>query len=79
MPKGKIAKKEPCEVELTAGKAYAWCACGESSGQPLCDGSHSGTDLKPHVMVAEKDEKVWFCQCKQTNTPPYCDGSHKHL
>ena len=30
----------PYQVELEAGKRYAWCACGRSKRQPFCDGSH---------------------------------------
>ena len=37
----KIAQKEPYAVEVKAGKSYFWCACGQSSRQPFCDGSHN--------------------------------------
>lgn len=76
MSKPKIAGKQPVEVQLEAGKSYAWCSCGLSSNQPLCDGSHSGTGMTPKVIRAEKDESAWFCLCKQTQNPPYCDGTH---
>ena len=35
-----IAQKGPFEVEVEAGRAYWWCACGRSATQPFCDGSH---------------------------------------
>lgn len=79
MNKSHIAAKQPAEVELKAGKSYAWCACGLSSNQPFCDGSHSQGDLRPKIFKPEKDGTVWLCQCKQTSNPPYCDGTHNTL
>jgi len=67
----------PAEVHLEIGKKYAWCACGRSSTQPFCDGSHKSTTIRPVVFTAGKSETVHLCLCKQTNTPPYCDGSHE--
>ena len=37
----------PYQVELEAGKRYAWCRCGRSQKQPFCDGSHAGTGIEP--------------------------------
>jgi CDGSH-type Zn-finger protein len=79
MEKGKVAQKQPAEVQVQAGKSYAWCACGLSKDQPFCDGSHSKGDLRPIVFKAEKTETVYLCQCKQTNNSPHCDGSHNAL
>ena len=79
MEKGHIAAKEPIEVELKAGKTYAWCACGRSRAQPLCDGSHKDTGLSPVIFTAEKSETVYFCGCKQTGDRPLCDGTHSSL
>ncbi len=79
MSKAHIAAKEPKEVELKAGKRYAWCACGLSKEQPFCDGTHTKGDLRPKLFKAEKDESAWLCQCKQTSNPPYCDGTHNQL
>lgn len=79
MIKPKIAKTEPQVLKLEKGKTYAWCTCGMSSTQPLCDGSHKqieGMPFKSLKITAEEDAEVWLCQCKQTSTPPYCDGSH---
>ena len=36
-----VAQKAPYGVEVESGKTYFWCACGKSSKQPFCDGSHS--------------------------------------
>ncbi|XP_040002446.1 uncharacterized protein LOC120800420 isoform X2 [Xiphias gladius] len=34
------AARLPYRVKLSAGKRYAWCACGHSKKQPFCDGAH---------------------------------------
>ena len=75
----RIAQKAPYPVEVEAGKAYFWCACGRSQKQPFCDGSHKGTGLTPVKWVAEKSGRVFFCGCKRTAKPPLCDGTHKTL
>jgi CDGSH-type Zn-finger protein len=74
-----VAQKGPYEKIIKAGERFLWCTCGRSNNQPVCDGSHKITDLRPKVMIAEKDETVWLCGCKQTKTPPYCDGTHETL
>lgn len=79
MDEPKIAACEPKQVELEAGKKYAYCTCGLSESQPFCDGKHSGTKFKPDVFTAEKTESAWFCQCKRTGDAPRCDGSHQKL
>jgi CDGSH-type Zn-finger protein len=71
-----IAQKSPFPLELAAGKKYAWCPCGRSASQPLCDGSHKGTGISPIVITAQKSETAYFCGCKQTRTAPFCDGTH---
>jgi CDGSH-type Zn-finger protein len=75
----KIAQTAPMPVDVTAGKSYFWCACGPSSNQPFCDGSHKGTDFTPMKYEATEDKKVFFCACKHTNNAPLCDGSHQAL
>lgn len=75
----KIAGKAPIPVELEAGKRYAFCTCGESSNQPLCDGSHRGTSFSPHVFEAEESKTCYMCTCKRTSNDYACDGSHKKL
>ena len=79
MDEPKIAACEPKQVDLEAGKKYAYCTCGLSASQPFCDGSHAGTQFKPQVFTAEETESAWFCQCKRTGNAPRCDGSHKKL
>ncbi|CAD5215048.1 unnamed protein product [Bursaphelenchus okinawaensis] len=82
--KGKVADKLPTRALLKKDKVYAWCSCGYSGNQPLCDGSHNSVKLpdmkmKPVRFIPDKDMEVWFCNCKQTKNRPFCDGSHKHL
>jgi len=69
----------PYQVELEAGKRYAWCRCGRSKKQPFCDGSHEGTGIEPLMFTAERNELALLCGCKDTGDPPYCDGSHMLL
>lgn len=73
-------KRKPTYCELRAGKTYLWCACGQSTTAPFCDGnSHKGTGRTPLRYKAKADEEVLFCECKQTSTPPFCDGTHSNL
>ena len=74
-----IAQKSPIAVELEAGKTYYWCACGKSSGQPFCDGSHKGSEFAPVAFTAEETKKAYLCACKHSKNKPFCDGSHKSL
>lgn len=79
MPEPIIAQKSPIPVDLESGKTCYWCACGKSAKQPLCDGSHKGTDFVPLAFTAEESKKAWLCACKHTKNPPFCDGTHKQL
>jgi CDGSH-type Zn-finger protein len=79
MEKALVAGKQPKPVKVSKGQKYFWCACGRSSNQPFCDGSHKGTGLFPVSWEADADKEVWFCMCKQTKNPPFCDGSHKNV
>jgi CDGSH-type Zn-finger protein len=74
-----IAKKAPFAVEVEAGRTYWWCACGKSSNQPFCDGSHKGSEFRPTKYEAAENGKAFFCGCKHTANQPLCDGSHKRL
>jgi CDGSH-type Zn-finger protein len=85
-----VYKCEPTAVQVEEGKTYAWCTCGLSEKQPLCDGSHKAcwtTDEQGEItkhfvslkFTAEKNEEVWLCNCKHTTTPPFCDGTHKKV
>jgi len=74
-----VAQKGPYPFEIEVGKSYAWCACGRSRNQPLCDGSHKGTGLSPVVFKGEETKEVYLCGCKKTGSGPYCDGTHGTL
>lgn len=74
-----IPQKAPYGVEVEEGKNYFWCACGKSSKQPFCDGSHNGTEFEPLKFTATASKTVYFCGCKQTAGQPLCDGAHNKL
>ena len=76
--KPKVAEKRPAVLELEPG-TYHWCACGESSNQPYCDGSHAGTEFAPMKVEITEKKRVALCQCKATGNPPMCDGTHSSL
>jgi CDGSH-type Zn-finger protein len=61
-----ISKNEPFPVKVEEGKSYFWCSCGQSTKQPLCDGSHKGTSFLPLKYVATENKDIYFCGCKQT-------------
>jgi len=74
-----IAQSKGYYFEIKAGQRYFWCACGRSTNQPFCDGSHKGTEFSPVLYEAKADEDVIFCGCKHTATRPFCDGAHNSL
>lgn len=74
-----VAQKSPYAVEVEAGKAYRWCACGRSQSQPFCDGSHKATGFEPIKFEAEEVGTAHFCGRKNTGAKPLCDGTHAKL
>ena len=74
-----VAQKAPFAVDVEAGRKYAWCSCGRSAKQPLCDGTHTQTAFMPIVFTAEKTQTVYLCGCKGTGNQPFCDGTHSSL
>lgn len=77
MDKPKRAGDMPIRVDLEKGKEYYWCACGRSSNQPFCDGSHKGTEFTPLKFTVDEDVTKPLCTCKQTSNAPFCDGTHR--
>ncbi|MED6243151.1 hypothetical protein ATANTOWER_015713 [Ataeniobius toweri] len=59
VPAGRI----PYRVKLSAGKRYAWCACGHSKKQPFCDGAHraKAPNISPLLFTPDKDKTVMLC------------------
>ena len=78
MAEPKIADKRPQVLELEPGEYY-YCACGESSKQPFCDGSHAGTEFSPKAFTVEEKKRYAVCCCKRTGNSPFCDGTHSGL
>ncbi len=78
MEKPEIAQKAPYIMEVSPGK-YWWCACGKSSKQPYCDGSHKGSGISPVMEEFSETTRVAWCGCKQSNKGVRCDGTHKQL
>ncbi len=73
-----IPQRSPYVLEVEPG-TYAWCACGKSSSQPYCDGSHAGSGLTPVIEKVEEARTIAWCGCKQSKNTPFCDGSHSKL
>lgn len=78
MEKPIIFDKKPVMMTLEKG-SYYWCACGRSSNQPFCDGSHRGTGITPVQFTMEEKKDVWLCLCKNSSNKPFCDGTHRTL
>lgn len=78
MAEPKIFQKSPIVKDEKAG-TYYWCACGQSSNQPYCDGSHKGTEFSSMKVEITEDKKVAWCACKNTKNGSFCDGTHKGL
>ena len=54
MAKGERAGDSPIAVDVVAGKSYFWCACGKSSKQPFCDGSHKSCGFEASETASTK-------------------------
>ena len=74
-----IAANKPAKITLEKDKKYFFCACGKSSKQPFCDGSHQGSEFTPLAFVCAESKDYYLCQCKHSANKPYCDGSHKNF
>ena len=79
MTKPVIADNRPTKVVLEKDQEYFFCACGLSSNQPYCDGSHKGTGLIPKKFLAEESGDAFLCMCKHSANVPFCDGTHKQF
>lgn len=79
MDKPLVAYPLPIPVQVKKGETLQWCACGRSSTQPWCDGSHVGSGMAPVAYTATRNKIVFFCGCKHSTKGPICDGSHSAL
>ena len=59
MIKGERAGDSPIGVNVVEGKSYYWCACGKSSKQPFCDGSHDGSKFGPMTYKADQTKRFF--------------------
>jgi len=78
MAEPKIAQRAPFVLKETPGTRY-FCTCGQSKGQPFCDGSHKGSGFTPLKVDLTEAKTVAWCGCKHSKNLPYCDGSHSRL
>ncbi len=78
MEEPKVAQKKPFVLDMEPG-TYFWCACGQSSKQPFCDGSHKGTAFRPVKEEVPEAKKVAWCGCKHSAKAPFCDGKHAKI
>jgi len=53
MVKPLIAAKMPAHVNLETGQ-YCWCACGQSTYQPFCNGLHHGSEFTTVLFKIEE-------------------------
>ena len=74
-----VADNKPKAVQLNKGEEYYFCACGKSSSQPFCDGSHKGGSINPKAFTADSDGEAYLCNCKQSANLPFCDGTHAQV
>lgn len=72
--------RRPWVGEIEAA-TRTFCACGESSRKPFCDGSHSraGNGKTPVAATLETTKNYAICMCGRSGTAPFCDGSHKRI
>jgi len=78
MPQPKIAQRSPFVQKVEPG-TYFWCTCGESKGQPFCDGSHKGSGFTPVRVEVTEAKTIAWCGCKHSGNGHACDGAHKTL
>ena len=73
-----IARRGPYVLDVKPGTVW-WCACGLSKNQPLCDGSHRGTEFSPIRVEITEPGRIALCGCKRSANGHLCDGTHSRL
>jgi CDGSH-type Zn-finger protein len=48
----------PSKIRVEKGQEVKWCACGMSSKQPFCDGSHKKEGNKTPITFKALETKV---------------------
>jgi CDGSH-type Zn-finger protein len=78
MAEPKTVDTRPMVMPIEPG-TYFYCACGRSSNQPFCDGSHQTVGLLPIRFEIDEPATVAVCMCRTSGNQPFCDGSHNRL
>jgi CDGSH-type Zn-finger protein len=78
MAEPKTVDTKPMVMQVEPG-TYFYCACGRSSNQPFCDGSHEAVGLAPIRCEIAEPKTVAWCMCRTSADQPFCDGSHAKL
>jgi len=81
-----ISQKFSYKFSVKKGQKYAWCSCGLSKKQPLCDGAHreyknenGEPTMRPIIFEAKEDGVLSLCGCKKSQNGFLCDGMHRNL
>ena len=53
---------KPIKTKLEKDRPYFWCTCGLSEKQPLCDGKHKSTELKPLNFTVDETKDYFLCR-----------------
>ena len=70
-----VAQKGSFPTEVEEGRSYFWCTCGKSSKQPLCDGSHKGTDFTPLKYTLKRLARCFSVDASTVKTGRFAMGA----
>ena len=56
---------KPIKTKLEKDRPYFWCTCGLSEKQPLCDGKHKSTELKPLNFTVDETKDYFYAVVKK--------------
>ena len=76
MTKGQRAGDAPIGVDVLEGKSYYWCACGKSSKQPFCDGSHTKIRVLNLCLIKQNNLKKFFSALANKQMISQCVTDH---
>ena len=71
----------PTHMYLSRGKKYAWCGCGHSQLNPICDGQCKWilTRCRPVDFNVSESGYYKLCNCKMSSNAPFCNGTHQQV